>query len=132
MQSMGSGRLEKWHAYHIWCADYAQPHHQKCVCVCSHREWVLKINSEPPSGRKARTHAVIVSSFEANFLKHESFLTVMPFRYHDDRVVVSISKPENCFGIISPSLRAKIIEAINNNPSLTEEQRRFMIEDVPI
>lgn len=133
MQGTGSPELQKWAAYHIWCADYRPPHHQKCICVCRYRQWFLFINSDSPVGRKARQYAISVTNFEASFLtKPESYVYPAMRTFSDDRVAMSISDPKNCFGLISPSLIDRIKSMIAANPTLTEEQKNIIINDVPL
>jgi|GEM_PF-1570309 len=133
MSGTESPRLQKWAAYHIWCADYKPPHHQKCICVCPHREWFLFINSNPPIGRRARQFAIAVANFEASFLTNpESYIYPAMRTFPDDRVAKSISDPRNCFGLISPSLIERIKSMIRENPTLKDEQKNIIINDVPI
>jgi hypothetical protein len=128
---MPSHQLEKWHAYHIWCAEYLPPHHQKCICVCAEREWFLFINSEPPQGRKSREFAIELSSHEAHFLTRTSYVNPTPKIFHDNRVNDSLADSQNCFGSVGPSLTARLKTMISVNPTLTDEQKAVILGDEP-
>ena len=127
-----ASQLFKWHAYRIWCPEYAQQHHQLVVCVCTLREWFLYVNSEPPPFRRARENALELASFEAHFLKHVSFVNPVPKTFSDDRVATEIAKDENCLGSLSPTLITKMKNWIEATPVLTADQKAIINGTSPI
>ncbi|CCB67792.1 protein of unknown function [Hyphomicrobium sp. MC1] len=133
MPGTGCASLQKWHVYHVWCADWIPPHYQYCICVCTIREWFLFINSEPPQGRKARAYAITISNHETHFLKKpESHTPTAPNTFADDRVAKALENPDNDLGKLAPFLIGRIKCAVETNPSLTDFQRLVMLSDDPV
>ncbi len=85
------------------------------------------INSEPPPFRKAREAALELSSYEAHFLSHTSFVNPVPQTFPDDRVTKEIAEEANCFGSISPTLIRNITEWVEQSPVLNQVQKAIII-----
>jgi hypothetical protein len=86
------------------------------------------INTDPPAFRKARAVAVEVSSFEATFLQHTSFIDTTKLMVLDDEVVVAaLADPNRSAGRLMSAVRDRIVNMVASHDVLPEEERRAVI-----
>lgn len=87
------------------------------------------INSEPPRFRKARGFAVEVSSFEAIFLNHTSYIdTTKLVKLDSTTVEGAIVDQDRLLGKIHRNVRQRIITEVSNHNTLPDLQREAIIE----
>jgi hypothetical protein len=115
----------------VWFPETRPKHHKYCICISARRRWFFFINSDPPFARRAREVALAVSSYEVTPLTRESYIdTTVLFELPDDGRIETALKDEKChYGVISPSLRKRIKEAVKAHDALTAEERAAVLED---
>jgi hypothetical protein len=129
--SNSSKELLKWHLLRIWFPESRPKHYKYCICICPKRRWFFFIDSEPPFARKAKEIALPVSSYEVTPLTRECYIdtTVLVEVPDDGRIQAALADDKCHYGFISPSLKKRILEAVNAHSALTAEERAAVLED---
>jgi len=72
-----------------------------------------------------------VSSYEVTPLTRESYIdtTVLVEVPDDGRIQAALADDKRHYGFISPSLRKRILEAVNAHNALTVEERTAVLKD---
>jgi hypothetical protein len=75
--------------------------------------------------------ALTVSKFEVTPLTKESYIdtTDLVEAPNDGRIETALKDPKCCYGFISPSLKKRVMEAIETHDTLTREQERAVLVD---
>ncbi|MFC7048561.1 hypothetical protein [Emcibacter nanhaiensis] len=86
------------------------------------------INSDPPQFRKARNLAIEISSFEALFLSHNSFvdttkLQIIPI----DLVNNANADPGRNHGQLTPNVRQRIIDGVAAHEVMIDDHRNAVL-----
>lgn len=87
------------------------------------------INSEPPRFRKAKKLAVEVSSFEAHFLSHTSYIDTTNLVELESTIVQdAVGNQDRHLGSLHPNVRDRIITEITNHDVLPDVQKKTILE----
>lgn len=88
------------------------------------------VNSEPPQARKARELAVSIANFEAQFLVHESYVDTTRLAEIPVHLVNAAENDRNRkHGFLAPSLRKRIIDAVNSHEVLAPAMKAKVLEE---
>lgn len=114
----------------MYCTFLTDPHDKFCICICAINNWFCFINSRPPQGRKARGLSVAIDSFEAVFLQHTSYVDTTMLQHIDTEIIAeALADGGRHHGPLTPSLRRKIIAAVNGHDVMAPDERQKVIED---
>jgi hypothetical protein len=90
------------------------------------------INSEPPAFRKARALAIQVSSFEATFLQHMSYIDTTKLMVLDEGVIsAALADPDRSAGRLMTAVRDRIVGMVGSHQVMPEEERLAVMSDYP-
>ena len=77
-----------------------------------------------------RILAIAISAHEAMFLRHESYVHPSPRKFPEDgRIEESLRDERNHLGAIAPSLIARLKQMVEDNPTLTEQEKAIILND---
>jgi hypothetical protein len=112
--------LNKWDVVRVFRQDLLPPHDKFCICICPVQMLFVYINSSPPAFRKKREHAIEVSSFEILCLTKTSYIdtTSIVDDLPQEHLAAAISDPQRRHGSISPSIRQRMIAAVEAHGAL--------------
>ena len=119
--------MQTWEIVRVFTAIPRQPHDKLCICIDPGKAEVFFINSEPPRARRARLHAVEVSRHECHVVSHSSYIDTtdaVPMPTHE--WVAALADSNRHLGRLSPTLIARIQQAIRGQTQLTAHQRRVL------
>jgi hypothetical protein len=120
--------LQKWDVLRLWWTECNQPHFKYCICLCPINKWFMAFHSDRPLGRKARDLALTVSSFQATFLDHTSYIdTTHVEQFQDGRVETALTDPKCHYGPISPTLQGNIKNSVAAHRHLTDIVRQAIL-----
>lgn len=77
-----------------------------------------------------RLAALELSNFEASFIKHTSFIDTTRLEPidSDNRVHDALSDKDRCLGAISPSLRRRIVDAVESHGALPPMLHQLVVD----
>lgn len=89
------------------------------------------INSEPPQFRKARELAISIENYEAIFLSHTSYVdtTKLQTNIPQNLIQAALDDPARKHGFISPTIKQRIIDAVQRHDVLESEYKQKVIID---
>lgn len=121
---------QKWEVVRVFCKHLAQPHDKFCIVIDAAAGCVFFINSDPPPFRKSREAAISIENFEANFLKHTSYVDVMTLEDLDPDWIAEAYKEEGRrHGFLIKTVKTRIINGVAAHGALTDAQRKAIVED---
>lgn len=89
------------------------------------------INSEPPQFRKARELAISIENYEATFLSHTSYVdtTKLQSAIPLELVEEALNAVDRKHGLLAPSIRGRIIEAVKGHEVMEPGHKEKVIND---
>lgn len=123
--------MEKWEVIRVHCSFLANPHDKFCICISPDTNLFMFINSEPPQFRKARDLAVSIENYEATFLSHTSYVdtTKLQSAIPLDLVQEALADTNRKHGLLAPSIRKRIIEAVEAHDVMEPIHKEKLIND---
>lgn len=121
--------LKKWEIIRVWFHDLKRPHDKFCICICPLRGWFLFINSERPFGRKAKEYAIDLQNYELRCLSHTSYIDTTTLEIiDDDRVNLAMEDEDRFHGLLTPSIKKRVIGAVIAHGALPDEQHTTLLD----
>lgn len=123
--------IQKWHHYKIWYPELREPHYKYVIVLCPSNRIGFFINSEPPSGRKARLVAIEIGNHQMTCLSKQSYIDTTDIKNipDDDRLSDKYTYPPNGYGLISPSLKRHIRDVVLDHGVLSPAHMAIVASD---
>lgn len=122
--------MQKWEVIRIFCDFLANPHDKFCICICPQTNLFMFINSDPPQFKKAQGLAITISSQEALFLHHLSYVdTTKLVEIPNHLVQQALQDPDRNHGLIAPFLRERVKNGVGWHEVMETAQRDKVLID---
>ena len=114
----------------IYCRLINPPKDKFVVCVCPQRRWFFFINSEP---WKPPETQIRLTTNDLDFLAHESWLDTSRISCMTEvELNEALGEPGRSKGTLGESVRAKLVNAIENSMTLPKGQIDILLANLNI